>query len=586
MPQPPTSQPYDYSTIGGPSADGYDYSTLRPPSIWDQDTVLANVRDLGRAVVGAGQGVLQTLHGANALLAKPFEWLGAKDPQFDAIQQRLEGAATPQTTPAAIGKGAEQIGEFYGSAGLATELAGVVRMAPRLRLLGYSRLIARYGKAAVDGALQAMGAGGTAALHGESPTAPAVLSGVAPFIAPTASLAKPWLQKRAIGTVRDFLAESLPARVARSDRGNRQLTRAAGDALHLKIPSSWKRWDRYTSTVQDVEGAELAATLAGPAGDAPIPTATWHQVMDDAMEAVSRKVPLDAAGDDLAGPALNQALQHLAGVGPGGYRTVPIDRLLYRALQKLKDEVGQDAITARDLHDIKAVWDQMVFGPGGQRGQQKTLAEMVASARSAAANVAANGLRQLFAQEAPDIAQADQIFSRAKRLHDYVVTAMLDAQGAKQPLVQQILPHTVGQISRAGLFSALGSYGGYHVGGLAGSVGGLVAGATTARLLEVAMKAPGWNLLGARAQYALAQALANGNVDQVRRLLTPVVAGTLHQRPSRDTVSSAVQSLLDQVPAGTHTLSDGSVWVKDPTGWITAGEAVARTTPSAGSSRP
>jgi len=188
----------------------------------------------------------------------------------------------------------------------------------------------------------------------------------------------------------------------------------------------------------------------------------------------------------------------------------------------LKRQLG-DYMTAEDLHDLKSLWDKAVYGAKESQAMALPLRERLAAIDAQAKKVAADGLREVFQSgQTPNIAAADAAFARAAKLHQLVTKAAIASQKDGE-----ILPKITQHAFKATVGAAVGGAEGYRRGGLPGSLLGAAIGATGTHMLDMAMRSPGWKLMGARAKEALADAIVNGDMDRVRQLLTPVIASQM-----------------------------------------------------------
>lgn len=431
-------------------------------------------------VVGFGKGVGQTLSDVGSLAERVT---GKQLPD-------LQGDMAAHGAGEQIGKFAEQAGEYALPAGEVTKIAKATNTAARLVKLGMRPGVARIAAAAVEGGLQAGPAAAIAEVHGDDPESTAVISAAMPVAGKLVSEMAPAIRRAAITRMARFMERGVKGDV--TPELQKGLAQAASDFIDLPLQRTWRQTAALTRGVRKSAGESLQAALAGPLGDVPVPKAPVYQALDGLVDEV----------------------QHLSPV-KGGVRTITFRPEIVDAVTDLKSLLNEYPadIPARQLHDLKQVWWKSIY-PIRESGQPVgATRELLTSAQKEARMRGAAAISKVLETNAPDVAQLDNAVSHAIKLDQFTKRLALKAR--------------TGTLAKPGAKYSIGAAGG-AVGIAAGSaVGhpfiGAHIGYATSRMLLSAIESPRWRLLPIATRRTLANAIAAGQPDQVRKIVTPIV---------------------------------------------------------------
>ncbi len=425
------------------------------------------------AVKGAGKSLI----GSVATLTGPISRrvLGQTPEQYAAsVKDLTERKGTAQQ----VGGAAEQIGEFF--------IPG--RVAKSMGVLG---------KIATEAF------GNYTVATGQGSEHPIYAAAIAAALAPLSALAP-----KAASSVKASAEKSMGRALSKgvevtNEKVQNAIAESVPRALDLGLHPTWRRVLAKAKGVQQVAGKAVENELASTSGDAPVPI----QPVVDALTALATKaqnvVPIGKTGAPI-------------GAGAGAARSQPVvfNKRLIGKIDELKSILVQHGPTmeARQLHNIKEDWSNFVW-----KGAKYAKPKVTLEAR--AKDAAVGAMRSVLERDAPSIADVDREYHLARQTYDVIADAAGLGRLSKpeQTLTQQAI-----KASRAAVIgSAVGAGAGVSVGHSA--VGALV-GSATGVMLEQAMKSAGWRLLGSAAKNRLATALANGDAETVRRIVSPLIA--------------------------------------------------------------
>jgi hypothetical protein len=460
-----------------------------------------------KALEGFGNAALGTVQ----TLASPIRKLTGMAPATPP--------EAPTTTAGKIGAGVEQVGEFLVPEALAGEVAGLLKVAPKLRAAGFSNLVAKYGAKAVEGALKGAGAYATASHQGASTGTASVaggLSAVSPVAGQVLSDAAPALKEAAT----TGMAKVLGAGKNISSKGpalEKDIAKAAPAALEMKLPTSWKDWATAAKMGRRAAGEALEDAKTGPAGSQLVDKQPVIDALDDLVaNKASHYVPPKGFQPNAVGQGAT-----------GGVQQVVFNKPLEDAATALKEvlqEYPGQYMQARQLHDIKKMWDTAVYtgGEANQLGFQ--LADRLKQVDKLAKLTATNAIRDSLMADAPTIAALDQTVSQQIKLHQVIRQAAM-ARSAKTGLMGKVLS-TVGTRAAG---ATIGGIVGEREGGWTGAAAGALLGGISGRMLKTAIESPLWPTMSPMLKSSLADAIASGNATKVQKALTPILAAMTAQ---------------------------------------------------------
>lgn len=458
------------------------------------DTIVENVKSLGRMARGAARGAVSTVQGIAAPIRSALGMQPAEPPTAET------------TTAGSIGRGVEQAGEFYAGGELASALGKVVKLGGALRARGMSALVSKFGQAAVEAALQGGAAGGVAAAQGdEHPGRAAALGAAGPVVGAIGEAAAPALAAGAKAGVGKLLTTGLSKTAADATEAPQIIAKAASTALDLGLQKSWSGWKQATQLARRGEGQKLEQLLAGPAG---------NQLID--------KQPVIDALDDLI--ARKGTYLH-PGIGTVPYNTPLIESA--RALKQVLQKPAGTYVEARFLHNVKQLWDTAVFG-GKEGDLVLPLGDRLVNVDRLSRKTATDAIRSVFDSSAPNISDADDAVSQVIKLNKLVKKAAIAADNGGSTLARMVGRKT----AQAAVGGLLGEEAGRHQGGVVGGTIGAVLGVGLASQVDRVIKSPMFKLAPAYLKQQLADAIVSGKADDVRRLLGPLVSSAAAGAPA------------------------------------------------------
>ncbi len=390
----------------------------------------------------------------------------------------------PTTTPEKVGAGAEQAAEFF-VPGMVSKKMGVL------------------GKVATEGS----GAYAIAKAQGDPhPLWAAALSTV---LAPLGALEKaaPGVRASAERSMGKALSQGQDvSKKAVQKAINQSIPRA----LDLGISATWQKLLSKAGAVRETAGEAVKATVAGPEGQKVVHTQPVIDALDAIKTKVQNVVPIGKLGQPIG-----------AGAGAGrSQKAVVFNKSMVKKVDELKKiiEAHGPTMTAQQLHNIKEDWNEFVASAGGFAGKKVKL-------EAKAKKAAVGAMREVLLSDAPTISAVDKAYSLSNRTYETIANAAgVGKLSATERNVSTQTTRAAREIGR-NIGAAVGTGAGYYAGhSTTSSLLGGVLGGVTGDLLERAMRSPGWKLLRPTVKNQIAEALAAGRAEQVRRLVAPLIA--------------------------------------------------------------
>lgn len=442
---------------------------------------------VGGALGGARAGLARTIYGGGDLLRRA---VGA---ERIIDQPDVQAAMTPPAgTPGQAGMLAEQTAEFALGGGAVTKGAQYLRSLLRA---GVSPTRARQAAALAEAGGQALVGGTLAAAHGDDPRSAAIISAAAPVASEMITSMAPAIKQAAITRMARYMERGTRGYITTEQE--RTLAQAAADFIELPLQRTWRQTAKMVAGRRATAGQSLEAGLDSAFGDTPVPWAPVIDALDDYILSMQRLRPVK-----------------------GGYQFKALDEDAVAAATTLKDymvdhlEGFGPTVTARDLHDIKRVWQKGIFGRAAKEAAQPypSKRELLTTAQKEALDRGQAAIIRVLRNDAPEIAQLDAAVSHAARLDQLV--KRLAAKSRTGALAQPTTKYAIG---------AAGGATGLAIGGTIGHpfVGAHI-GYGTARLLLKAIESPKWRLQPMVLRRRIANALASGDADLARKILTPL----------------------------------------------------------------
>lgn len=451
---------------------------------------------------GARAQFARTVFGGGDLIRRGAQAIGLPVKRVINTPEVQQAMTPPDSTAGQVGQFATEAAEYALPSSILTKTAKGIGLARTLMTAGVSANRARIAAAAAEGSLQAAGAAGISVLNQEDPTASAIVSGAMPVAAQVVTSMAPVIRRAATTRLARFMERGVTGQI--TPEIERTLAQAANDFIDLPLQRTWRATARMTKGRREAIGQDLGAALAGPLGDTPIPLKPIMQGLDD----------------------LVAEAQHIVPAGQGQMRTVTYKNGIVDAVAELKsllteyDTAYKGLVPARQVHDLKAVWQKAVF-PGKEAAKPiSSTRELLTTAQKEAYLRGAREISRVLDSNAPEIASLDRAVGHAIKLDQTV--KRLAGKARTQTLATPLARHSA---------SAAGAALGFVGGGAAGHpfIGATVGGFTS-RMLMNALQSPRWRLTPIRLRRQLANALARGQADRARALITPIYAAAVGDR--------------------------------------------------------
>lgn len=476
---------------------------------------------MGRVVRGAARGAESTIQGLASPIRRAFGMPPAVPPPEE------------DTTAGALGRGAERAGEFFIPEALAGKLWGSARLAARARALFGAGKLADYAAPVVKGLTSGAGTAALTEAQGGTGTQAGVAGAVAaasPVVGQAITALGPGLRTAAGRAVAKALGDSDIAK----PEVRRAVASAVPVALDEGIQSTWAKWIRQTGaskekigqSIQHILSEEQTALNAGRPVEAALgnePVSTRSLI--DGLETYKQKVAQNVMN-------AQQTAAQVGGAAAGqqlASGTITYNQRMVKVISEMQSTLAAhgDVIPLRNVMRLKQDWDQylpyIADGSGGLRGSAKL------ALRAKAYKAGADLIRDELESNHPTVDAIDKAYSAHARLYGLLYKA---ATGTEMPdLVQQGTKLAV----KAGAHGLTGAIGGALAGsGAATELGGqhqtrntlagTVIGAGVGALLQRSFDSPAWQTFPAAQKLALSRAIASGDVEKIRRIITPILA--------------------------------------------------------------
>jgi len=423
---------------------------------------------------GAGSTLLGAYDLARTVAAKtdPFSAMAGAGPALPPPPAWMTEGVEAKSTAESVGKGVEQIAEFFLPAGLIAKGAKAVEAMKAPRLV----------KALARPAMEAAGAGTVAAVQsGGKPEEVAKAAGtaglVSAFMPPGAAAAKK-------------IYESAKQSYARALRATTKPMKKTAEKIVPEL----------------LERRVSALTLGGLEEKAQMELAKAGQQLDEALDLMSK----NPSAPRIATKPIVDALETYK----GGFIVdgVPINEKAVQTIegiQKTINDLGAD-VSFESMRRVRQILDNKV---AWRKGFVMPLEEGTAID---ATKEAAHAIRRELADAAPDIAKINKEYSFWKRVDE---------------VVGETIERTRPQAPRLGerIMAAAGAAGGFTKGG----VGGAAIGATAMRGLTKLINSTAWNTISAVNKARLADLLASGKFEQANSFMARAAAGLVTSREGK-----------------------------------------------------
>lgn len=493
-----------------------DPVSLRPPAAQWMSSLPTPTTLLQDIAGGARAGAAKIVYGGGDLIRQGLAQLGADQvlPEWAGggriiDKPDVQAAMTaPASVAGSIGELAVETVPYAKAASLVTKGLSMAPIAARLVQAGVSPARARVVAASAAAAAQGAAAAGVATVEGDDPETAATLAAASPIAGELITSMAPVIRRTAVQKVMRLLERGQRGTI--TEERERTLAQAASDLIDLPLERTWRQQVRQLTRrafavpqVSIQAGLPLSArvnlqtALRGPFGRARVPIAPIEQALTDLKDDAMHLLP--------AGQGQSIGVEFNEGIAAA------VDPLLAQ-LQKYRNAYGP-AMPARQLHDLKSVWWKAVYGRAEKAGRQTmTGRELLTSAEKEARMRGAAAIAEAFEHHAPTIARLDEAFSHAISLRDIV--AALETKSRTSSILSKPAQAAV---------AGVGGFAGFGAGSAVGHpYVGMGIGGWAARQLFRGIESPRWHLLPVKLRRNLAEAIANGQTEKVRRLMTPI----------------------------------------------------------------
>jgi hypothetical protein len=443
-----------------------DFKTTNEPY---RDPRALFAEQVGEAAKGAIRGAVSTVQ----TLAKPIRWAAGMAP------------ATPPpaetTTAGTLGRGAEQLAEVLVPGARLGRMSEAVaaKVAPRVAPF-IGETAARFlPKAAVEAAGQA----GIAAAQGGDPRVAGALGAVTPAVG------------AAVEALPTSLKEAATKQVVQALGPTKERFKAIAERLAPKMLERGLRGSREAlqaqaaNTLSDVgDQLDTLLTQRGPQVIQPQPILDAIETSKDAFRTTN------AAGKVVEFEP--RAIKQLSG------------------LQQVLTDLGPNA-TVEQLVAIRRAWDKVVSQAGGfeHRASGAIGVPLKDISEAWAKREATGAIRELLAQEVPDLDAINKEWAFWKDLNDVLRQTMKRTQPQSPGLTRQIA-----EMGGAAVGGAVGS-----TAGPAGAAGGAALGKLAA-MAQATIRSPQWRLASAQAKDRLAEAIIANDADKIAMALARITS--------------------------------------------------------------
>lgn len=450
----------------------------------------AIVDTASRAVAGAKATFFKTVYGGGDLLRRAT---GA---------ERIINTPQAQARMTAPPGRASQIGQFgmealeFGAAGkLATAAAELAPVVSTLTRIGLKPTTARIVAAVADGGANAAAAATVAKANGDDPESAATIAAALPVASRLITEMAPAIRTAAVTRMARFMERGVRGDV--TPTLEKSLAQAASDFIDLPLQRTWRQTARMTRGIRTKAGQSLEQGLAGPLGDTPVPVQPVIDGLDALIADATHLVPAGAGGE-------LRTLTYKTGIkeAVGDLKSL---------LQEYSDAYG-GAVPARQLHDLKQIWWKAVYPIREANQPVASVKELLTSVQKEAHLRGAAEIGNVLKSNAPDLARLDDAVAHAARMDQFI--KRLSTKARVSGLAKPAAKYAVGALGGATGLAAGSAVGhpfiGAHIGYAA------------SRMLLGALESPKWRLLPIAARRNLANAIATGNADAVRKIVQPL----------------------------------------------------------------
>jgi hypothetical protein len=440
------------------SATAPEPSLMESAGAMAGDLVTGAAKGLGQTAANLGRGVHMipgVSRAVDALYGAPVS-----QPSF----QEADRVLAPTNTPQAIGKGAEQLAEFFVPAGAVNRAAQGLTMG---------------GRAAVEG----LAGAGIAGAQGASPVemaasgALSAIPGALPVKRLRASIAE-HLKSKAAKRVTEGLG-------ATTKRNKVEAQRIAGEFADRGLGGSVESLSEQSATQVDDLGREMGKAIKGPIGQERRATAPIVESLEKAKGKLTTQ-KLDGSGE-----------------------LVVTDKPQWEALGKLQEVVQEygDEISVEQINALKKIYARVTSRSGGYA---EKAGEILNTAPEAAKSFA--GILRKEENGVEALSKLNKEFRFWKSLNT-VTKATVDRRSSQ------------GKGLTASLAPVIGAVGGGASGdSLTERASNAIIGGVAGRKLTTALQSPQWKFVRARYANQLADAIAGSNPERIGQVVGKILA--------------------------------------------------------------
>src|SRR5436190_13762978 len=451
-------------------------SLLRQAGEAVENLGLGAVKGVGQSVIGAGR-LVQMIPGVTRAVDALYGSPGISE---EAMRQ-AEELVRPQGVAQHLGKGAEQIAELIvpGSKLAQAGEAAETRFAPKLAPI-VGETVAKFAPRA---AVEAAGQAGMAKIQGGDPRLAAAFGAATP----------------ALGAV----VEALPQKL--KDQASKQVVQALGPTK-----------ERFKAIAEKLAPNILQRGLRGSREALQDQAATTLSQVGDQLDTL-----LTQRGQQVISPQpVIQALE----TSKEAFRTTtaagkivefePRAIKQLNGLQQVLTDLGPTP-TVEQLVAVRRAWDKVVSQAGGfeHRAAGAIGVPLKDISEAWAKREATSAIRELLAQQVPDLAAVNKEYAFWKGLNDVLTQTLKRTQPQGPSLTRQVL-----ETGSAAMGGAIGS-----TAGPVGAAGGVALGKVMA-MAQSTMRSPAWKLASAQAKDRLADAIVSNNAGKIAMALARISA--------------------------------------------------------------
>lgn len=440
-------------------------SEAEPPLM--VDSALGMVGDVGTGIVkGMGQtasNLGEIVHMVPGVTAA-VDWLYGKPGLSDNAFAEADRVLAPSNTAQSIGKGAEQIAEFF---------------VPGAAVNRAVRGVGMTGRAGIEAAV----GGGVAAAQGASPVeiaasgALSALPGALPVKRLRASIAE-HLSAKAAKRVTEGLG-------ATTRRLKNEAGRIAPEFAERGLGGSIETLAEQSATQVDDIGRQIGKAIKGEIGQSTRPTSPILDALEKAKGKLTTQ-KLDGAGE-----------------------LIVTDKPQWEALSRLQDVVREygDEMSVQQMNALKKIYAKVTSRSGGyneRAGEILNTAPEAAKAFAAILRKEENGVEAL--------SKLNKEFGFWKSLNNVTKATVERRSSQGKGLTASMAPVIGAAVGAGSGDSAMDRIQNAVIGGVAG------------RKLTTALQSPQWKFVRARYAQRLADALASSNPERIGQVVGKILA--------------------------------------------------------------